>query len=221
MVAETKKHITEISEIERYWAPKVSSNLIRRLYLADARGIVDEERIDEVGYALYARCWTIYIVTERRCPECEAVMEHRLESHRKTFVCPQCGWKTTWGRYHRSYKGKRIHGGRAYPAFVRFLQEFRTARTPRDKLWAIDRVIHAVHATLGGGSSPGAQNLIEGTPEEVFSFLEELGYGDATRISEVRRKYIRQIEEGRVYAEAHRQRVAERRQRRERNEKDI
>ena len=38
------------------WAPRVPKALIRRFYETDAKGIYDEELIDEVGYALLARC---------------------------------------------------------------------------------------------------------------------------------------------------------------------
>jgi len=32
------------------WAPRVKPQTLRRLYQTDARGILDEELIDEVGY---------------------------------------------------------------------------------------------------------------------------------------------------------------------------
>jgi hypothetical protein len=34
------------------WARRVEQEKIRRLYETDARGIVDDELIDEVGYAM-------------------------------------------------------------------------------------------------------------------------------------------------------------------------
>ncbi|MBI5289694.1 MAG: hypothetical protein HY873_12045, partial [Chloroflexi bacterium] len=44
---------------EIQWARRVKPEVIRRLYTRDAKGIVDEELIDEVGYAMYARCHSI------------------------------------------------------------------------------------------------------------------------------------------------------------------
>ena len=38
------------------WAPRVRRSKIRRLYETDALGIYDDELIDDVGYALLARC---------------------------------------------------------------------------------------------------------------------------------------------------------------------
>ncbi|MGI6704943.1 MAG: hypothetical protein ACOX6S_01330 [Clostridia bacterium] len=38
------------------WAPKVNPNKIRRLYQQDAKGILDDELLDDVGYSLYGSC---------------------------------------------------------------------------------------------------------------------------------------------------------------------
>jgi hypothetical protein len=48
--------------IER--ASRVNPAVIRCLYETDTRGIVDEEQIDDVGYALYRRCQGIIAATE-------------------------------------------------------------------------------------------------------------------------------------------------------------
>jgi hypothetical protein len=59
------------------WAPKVRQEQIWRLYQNDARGLIDEELIDEVGWALYSRCQSILWVTDRNrvpCPRCHHVI---------------------------------------------------------------------------------------------------------------------------------------------------
>ena len=38
------------------WEPRVPKRKIRLLYETDAKGIYDEELIDDVGFALLARC---------------------------------------------------------------------------------------------------------------------------------------------------------------------
>ena len=124
------------------WASKVPRHKIRRLYENDARGILDADLIDEVGYALHARCESVWIVTERRCPRCKEKCE-RSEGADPILVCPSCGWSTTWKAYKRSYKGKRIHGGRAYAFFLTFMEEWLSAKGPREKMLAIDRVAMA------------------------------------------------------------------------------
>jgi hypothetical protein len=170
------------------WAPKVRPFKIRQLYENDARGIVDEELIDEVGYALYARCESVWLVTERRCPECHEQCT-KSEGKRPILACPACGWSASWESYKRSYKGKRIHGGRAYEFFLTYMDEFRRARGPRQKMLAIDRVVHALHESLDQvWTTPASVNLIEGTRDEVIDFLDSLAYGDTADPAMRRRK---------------------------------
>lgn len=38
------------------WAPRVPKALIARLYETSARNLLDDELVDEVGYALLVRC---------------------------------------------------------------------------------------------------------------------------------------------------------------------
>ena len=45
------------------WSRRVKPVSIRRLYTLDAKGIVDEDLINEVGYAMYARCLSIRTAT--------------------------------------------------------------------------------------------------------------------------------------------------------------
>jgi hypothetical protein len=59
------------------------------------------------------------------------------------------------------------------------MDEFRRARGPRQKMLAIDRVIHALHESLDQvWTTPASVNLIEGTRDEVIEFLDSLAYGD-------------------------------------------
>jgi hypothetical protein len=72
--------LTGLAEVR--WASRVNPSMIRRLYETDARGVVDEELSDEVGFALYARCQSILRVTAAQqgkvtCPRCEAIVERQ------------------------------------------------------------------------------------------------------------------------------------------------
>ena len=58
------------------WASPVNPKLTRRLYQTDAFGIVNEELIDVVGYALLARCQSILQATD---------------AHAGRIICPECG----------------------------------------------------------------------------------------------------------------------------------
>lgn len=163
-------------------------DLIRRLYTLDAKGIVDERLIDEVGYAMLARCESIRVATrahagKARCPRCRTDVL-RNDPDRKTWakeeplVCG-CGWSTTWGEYHKTYQRKQLHGGAAYPMFRAFIDRWPQARTPRDKMLVIDALIHACHGEFKGMMGrPAAVNLIEGTTREILVFLDQLAYGD-------------------------------------------
>jgi hypothetical protein len=183
------------------WAPRVRPALVRRLYEADAKGIVDVELIDEVGYALWARCETIRRVTDRLCPECGGRLAgvHRSPDRHRPIACVECGWASTWGAYHRSYKGRRIHGGRAFAAFTEYIERFEAARTPQAKMREIDRLIHAVHEAADGlWTSPGAMNLIDARRDEILPFLNELAGLDGARPEQVAafRRLHRKVAEG-------------------------
>lgn len=173
------------------WAPRVEPRLIQRLYEAEAAGLADDELVDEVGCALLARCESIRRVTERRCPECGAHLERAWERtpRDRPVSCPDCGWTATWRAYHASYKGHRIHGGRAYADFLRFLEAYPTCRTTSARMLAIDRLIHAVHESEDRiFTSPAASNLIAAKRREVVALLDGLADGDR---SESRRAGIR------------------------------
>ena len=189
--------------------------MIRRLYEADAAGLADAALVDEVGCALLARCETIRRVTERRCPECGDPLEEawkRLPRDRRVW-CRGCRWTSTWQVYHRSYKGQRIHGGRAYADFTRFILEFPSSRTARARMLAIDRLIHAVHESESGiWTTPASSNLIVGNHDEVVALLDDLAYGDqvGTQREGVRDAYLQKIAASQAPTERHSEEVRRR-----------
>ena len=170
---------------ELKWARRVRPELVRRLYTLDAKGIVDEELIDEAGYALYARCESIRIATEAHfgraaCRKCGAVIERRRWPKDELLVCA-CGWQRTWREYHKSYQRKQLVGGKAFPDFLQFLDAWPKASTPRDKLLLIDRLVHALHVDARKRFfRPAAVNVIEGSMRHVNQLLRELAYGPGT-----------------------------------------
>jgi hypothetical protein len=172
------------------WAPRIRKHLIRRLYENDARGIVDEELIDEVASGLAARCASILEVHQARegrvrCPRCAARgIEASIERPRDPdtpMQCANCGWRTTWREYARSYKRRQLNSGGALGAFQEYVCRYEQARTPREKLLAIDAVIHAFHYSLRNEpdlpTRAAAVNLIDGHLADVLRFLDELTYG--------------------------------------------
>ena len=162
------------------WARRIRPHKIRQLYENDAAGILDEDLINDVGYALYARCEAVWMVTERRCIKCKEKCD-LTDGKDAVLTCPSCGWSTPWQVFKRSYKGKRIHGGRAYESFLIYMDEFRQAKSPRQKMLIIDRVIHALHESLNQiWTIPASVDLIEGKLEDVIELLDSLAYGNTT-----------------------------------------
>ena len=159
--------------------------VIRRLYEREAQGILDEELVDEVAFAFYARCLSIIAATEAylgraACPVCDHVITH---GHRSAEVlrCGQCSWEMTWREYRRSYQGKYLITGNLGGAFTEYPRRLEAARTARERMLAIDWLMHQVHSwTLERDAPPGrptAVNLIEGTETKVVAFLDELAAG--------------------------------------------
>ena len=113
------------------WSPKLRPEKLQRLYETDARGIVDEELIDEVGYTLYSRCDSILTVTEAfagrlKCPGCGFVSERETGTGgaAERLHCPECGWEASWHEYHKSWQHRQLWGGNAVPVFQEFVRRF-------------------------------------------------------------------------------------------------
>lgn len=164
------------------WAPRVPRHAIRRLYETDALGIVDEEQIADVGYALLARCQSILRATEAHkgrieCPRCGARVNRAGSVWKRSLVltCAGCGWATTWGAYYDTYRCRQLTGGSALGVFEWFTRSF-PGPTPRASMLAIDRLLHTFHHELTAPTRPAGVNVVEGTLEDVLDFLNALTY---------------------------------------------
>jgi hypothetical protein len=172
------------SPIFPQWAPRVKQSLIRRLYETDAHGIYDEELIDEVGYALLARCEAFIAVVEAShgkvtCPACGESIRHYVKPD-TLLHCAQCGWEMSWQDYFHTFQHKQLSGAEpVLELFRSFVDGFGKARSGRKKMVLIDQLIHGFHLSLlGEPSRTTGVNLIEGSYHEVVHFLNELSYGD-------------------------------------------
>jgi len=167
------------------WEPRVPLQKVLQLYQTDARGIRDEELIDDVGLRLLARCESIRIVSDAyrgriECPRCAALVEDGQQppkSKQHPLLCNGCGWQMPWGEYHKTFQGKHLRGHNFEPELEHFLQHFPRARTPAEKMLMIDRLIHAVHS---GSAKPAAVNLLSGRAGPMVVFLDELAYGEGS-----------------------------------------
>jgi hypothetical protein len=177
-----------MSAVKPTWAPKVSPYKIRRLYEQDAKGIRDDELLDEVGHGLYARCDSMLLVTSANlghplCFICRVEMPHSWD---KGFVleCPNCGWSITVGEYQASYKGQTLNGVGALPDLEQFVERYPAAKTYTDKMLLIDRLIHAFHGNLNKQPSrPVASNVIDGNIGQIANLIFTLAYGENSTAS--------------------------------------
>jgi hypothetical protein len=170
-----------------HWARKVSQAKIRRLYQTDALGIVDEELIDDVGSALYARCQSILLVSSAQveCPRCGCVFQVEVgRPEEDVLACPAdgCFWQTTYRQWHNSWRHQDLIGTRAASAFQVYVKRYQHAKGPREKMFLIDQLIHAFHQGIIAGMPhrSAANNLIEGSHRQVVAFLDQLTFGDGS-----------------------------------------
>jgi hypothetical protein len=166
------------------WAPKIRQARIWQLYQNDALGMVDQELVEHVGYGLLQRCRSIRLVTQREveCPRCGMVFLLSEPGVWKMLpgvqICPTpgCGWETTATQWHDSWKHRDLLGAAAMQAVETYLQDFPKARTPEERMLCIDHLIHSFHMSLrtGKANRSFANNLIEGSHEQVVEFLDRL-----------------------------------------------
>ena len=87
-------------------------------------------------------------------------------------TCPVCGWQVTWLEYMKSYKRHQLNLGGAGPAFEAYVRDFPAARSPQEKMLAVDRLIHAFHYSMSDfpdlPTRPAGVNLINGKMEDVI-----------------------------------------------------
>ena len=166
------------------WAPRVKPFLIRRLYESDAHGCLDDELLDEVGWALYARCVSFVKACEAKqgrahCPACGGVVPHDLKP-KEILHCSACGWECTWRAYYETIKNQQLDGGPEVVAlFQQFMDSYPKVSEPAQKMLLIDGLIHGFHHFLTSGRTrrPVGINLISGHLEFVVNFLDSLSYG--------------------------------------------
>lgn len=200
------------------WAPKIHQAKLKRLYISDALGIIDEELLNEVGWALWSRCDSILVVTKSHygrvvCPSCGTAIEHpdaslpptrvdEIKEHITPWneddmlICGNCNWHVTWKAYHQTYRGKQLFGGNAVAYFAAYHIAYPQATTPKDKMLLIDQLIHSFHTGLTELGRPVGANLINGSLKEVIFFLDGLTNGpeSATGLGNSQQVWRRNLE---------------------------
>lgn len=170
------------------WSPRVPKHQLRRLYQQVAQGIWDVDLIDEVGTTLFCRCRDILRIHRAKtehlitCARCDRRgVETLIPSgggRDVPFTCPVCGWSMTWRNYSRTFKRRQLNPGGAVEFFEAYVKAYPRARGPREKVLAIDRLIHTFHYSLRDDpdrpTRPAGVNLISGKLADVVAFLDEL-----------------------------------------------
>ena len=170
-------------------APRVPKEKIARLYALDARGIVDEALVEEVGYALLFRCESCLRAGRAKhgrapCPACGRLMAHRGLSNRALLRCGDCGWSGRWKAYKAWHQGTWLAAEGLEEALRHYIDRFGRTKDARQRLVLIDTLIHRLHGQLGPDFRPetarvGALNLIEARDyAEIKAFLDGLAYGE-------------------------------------------
>ena len=166
------------------WSPKIRQSKIRQLYHNDALGAVDEVLVEDVGLGLLYRCRSIWLVTRREveCPRCGATFSLCEPDSWKTLPgvqrCPTpgCGWETTAEEWHESWRHRELLGTAAMDAIETYLHDYPRARKTEERMVCIDQLIHSFHISLQTGkfNRSFANNLIEGSHDQVVAFLDRL-----------------------------------------------
>jgi hypothetical protein len=184
-------------EIE--WSPRVSMARIRALYINEARGDLDDELVDDVGFGLLARCRSIIEYTDAceqgrvRCMRCAkqgqtTIIQRNMNKPSALLRCPVCGWQVRW-RVYKSESANadgQLIAGHAGAAFARYVAVYPQCRTREEKIIAIDRLIHEFHWILihddepARAAKPAGVNLLRGTITQVLDMLNQLTYGENT-----------------------------------------
>jgi hypothetical protein len=166
------------------WAPKVRQAKIWQLYQNDALGAVDEALVEDVGFRLFHRCRSIWLVTQRvvECPRCGVVFSlcepgtWNMFPGVQSCPTPGCGWETTAEQWHESWRHRDLLGSAAMQAIETYLHDYPRARKAEERMVCIDQLIHSFHLSLRTGkvNRSFANNLIEGSHEQVVEFLDRL-----------------------------------------------
>ncbi len=185
------------------WAPRLRKSQIQRLYQSCARGLLDDDLVDEVGFCLYSRCISLLEVTSAirgnpLCPKCGASAQ--IDITPDPFVrCTGCDWICPWVDYQKTYQRKGLFAGGLEPFVKDFVQKFPATRAYAERMVLIDSLIHRFHWESEGvdDGRPGATSLIEGKMKDIMAFLDQLTYGEKTplEIEQTREEWRRKWRE--------------------------
>jgi len=176
------------------WHKKVSRRDLNALYQGEAKGMLDEALLDDVGLGFYLRCKQAKEVRECMdkgqiiCLHCGAILTAGRVSPTGAKIAKkdggdalvhcECGYSYTYREYRRSCNAVNMPGGRAMPIFEQYMEKWPGCKTASDKMLLIDWLIHECHVTLMSGIAGRSVciNLIEGTLTQIGDLINKLAY---------------------------------------------
>ncbi len=161
------------------WCKKVSRNDLLRLYQGEAKGLLDEALLDEIGYTFFTRCRqskdALPLLNQGRilCHHCGAVLK---SSGYASITHCECGYCYSYREYRRSFNANNMPAHRAQPIFDAFVEKWPGLTSVKEKMMLIDWLIHKCHVTLMSGEQGRSVcvNFIEGTSAQLRDMLEML-----------------------------------------------
>ena len=179
---ETTAHIDPEKFNKFKWCKKVSRNDILRLYQSDARGLLDEVLLNDIGFTFYTRCiqakeaYECMDKGEIICHHCRATL---LAGQANTPIHCQCGYAYTYREYRRSCNAANMPAGAATPIFHGFIPKWEACKDGKSKMILIDWLIHQFHVALMADVKGRSvcRNLIEGTTAQISDLINHLAYG--------------------------------------------
>jgi hypothetical protein len=161
------------------WPAAVPRGKLKRLYESDAKGMIDEALLDDIGFTLYTRCAVareVYELMEKgkiKCLDCGRALDYA-----EIIECP-CGQRYTYRGYRKSFRADNMPRGAASAIFDRFIADWERVRETAEKMRLIDCLIHEFHVSIITGSQhrPVGVNLIQGAKAQVAALIGELAYG--------------------------------------------
>ncbi len=175
--------VIDKARFNRYrWSPKLSRQTLKRLYESDAKGLMDEELVDNVGYTLYARCLQgrderLLIESGKlKCHHCGEIWRVRGMG---TLIECSCGYQYLFRDYMRSFRTDNMPSGAATAIFNAFIEDWPCAKGYAEKMRLVDGLIHEFHINLNSGVRGRfvGVNLIEGSKKQIGDLIFGLAYG--------------------------------------------
>ncbi|MCL2773840.1 MAG: hypothetical protein FWD71_10870 [Oscillospiraceae bacterium] len=165
------------------WAERVSRDKIKRLYESDANLMLDENLLQEIGYAFIARCESILAINKLfeyhilTCPSCGKDINQNTEN--RNYICG-CGWSITEEDLKSTYQRKQLSGLTLNEYANNFIADWnRALNDPKKQMIAVDYLIHRFHWEMTENPTrPVAVNYIEGSMDTVTQLIFDLAYGD-------------------------------------------